>query len=674
MASGQLDGVVQRLRTAALGADCGKGDGELLASFLGSRDEAAFEALVRRHGPMVLAVCRRVVRSHHDAEDAFQATFLVLVRKASSIARRELLANWLHGVAFRAAHEVKAARRGREEQVNEMPEPGVVDEADDWSEIRPILDEELNNLPEIQRVPILLCDLQGMTRREAARAVGVPEGTLSGRLTAARRVLAERLARRGVALSALALAVALSQNAASAAVPASLAVSTSKAAAAVAAGGALTSAVSAQVAAITEGVLKSMLMSKLKGLAPFLVVAFLLLGTALTVAFPATADEPEEAKKPASRAKPQPAILAVKAKADTGGDIVHVKTDTVLALAYSPDGRFLAGGGFDQKVRLWAVSGGKLARTLEGPKETIRHVGFSKDGKTLVAGADDGTIYLWDVKGGKVKAKLPIKLPSKKPGGKRPLALDGAVFVNSILFLPDGKLAALYNYTHEKQETNFCRIVIWDIKKAKPETLYEERGNSYGLALSPDRTVLAATLHGDSNGVKGWELKSRKVVWELSGGPDFMSAVAFSPDGKSVAVGGGHSVEVKGGFRSEGRLWFFDVATKKLLWDVKEPKNWAYSCIAFTRDGTGLITGSSGAIKPIVIGGARGSKVVSELRRWDASKGGKLAWKSEGELGGFNAIAVSPDGKTVAGSDDAQLMLFDANTGAQRSVVAKVKN
>jgi WD40 repeat protein len=277
------------------------------------------------------------------------------------------------------------------------------------------------------------------------------------------------------------------------------------------------------------------------------------------------------------------------------------------------------------------------------------------------------------VKGGKVKAKLAVKLPAKKPSGKRPLALDGAVFVNAIVFLPDGKLAALYNYTHEKQETNFCRIVIWDIKKKTPQTLYEERGHSFGLALSPDGTVLAATLHGDSNGVKGWELKSRKVLWELSGGPDFVSSVAFSPDGKLVVVGGGHSVEVKGGFRSEGRLWLFDMATKKLLWSAKEPNNWTYSRIAFTSDGKGVITGSSGAIRPTVIGGARGSKVVSELRRWDAASG-KIVWKSEGELGGFNAIAVSPDGKTVAGSDDAQLMLFDAEKGALRSVLAKVKS
>src|SRR5262245_28793721 len=247
MANGQLNDVVQRLRTAAL-ADGGKADGELLASFLNAQNESAFEALVRRHGPMVLAVCRRVVRSHHDAEDAFQATFLVLVRKAASITRRELLANWLYGVAYRAALEVKAARRRREEQVSEMPEPEVVDEADAWGEIRPLLDEELNRLPEAHRVPIVLCDLEGMTRREAARALGIPDGTLSGRLAAARRSLAERLARRGVALSSAALATALSQSAVPAVVPASLAVSTSKAAAAVAAGGALTSAVSAQVA------------------------------------------------------------------------------------------------------------------------------------------------------------------------------------------------------------------------------------------------------------------------------------------------------------------------------------------------------------------------------------------------------------------------------------------
>src|SRR6516164_1506725 len=135
MATAQMGTVIRHLRRAVLRQDGADGtDGQLLASFIDEKDEAAFEALVRRHGSMVFGVCRRVVRNHHDAEDAFQATFLVLARKASSVRPRERLANWLHGVALRAAMKAKttiAKRRGREKSVTNMPEPETVQQ-DQW--------------------------------------------------------------------------------------------------------------------------------------------------------------------------------------------------------------------------------------------------------------------------------------------------------------------------------------------------------------------------------------------------------------------------------------------------------------------------------------------------------------------------------------------------------------
>src|SRR5258708_2093044 len=203
MASGPLNGVFRHLSgVARLRGPDETSDGQLLERFICRREEAAFEALVLRHGPMVLGVCRRVLRHVHDAEDAFQATFLVLARKAAGIRRRELLGNWLYGTAYRAALEAQAARqRTRETQVSAMPEPEVFDDAADWRELRPILDRELNRLPDKYRVAIVLCDLEGGTRRDVARQLDIPEGTLSGRLTTARRLLAKRLARFGPALS-----------------------------------------------------------------------------------------------------------------------------------------------------------------------------------------------------------------------------------------------------------------------------------------------------------------------------------------------------------------------------------------------------------------------------------------------------------------------------------------
>src|SRR5207237_1342609 len=159
--------------------------------------------------------------SHHDAEDAFQATFLVLVRKAASVVPREMVGNWLYGVAHQTALQARrtAARRGaREVQVTEMPDTEAV-QKDQWPDVRPLLDQELSRLPDIYRAVIVLCDLEGRTRKEVARQLGVPEGTVAGRLARARAMLAKRLTERGVALSGGALAAVLSQQAVSAGVP-----------------------------------------------------------------------------------------------------------------------------------------------------------------------------------------------------------------------------------------------------------------------------------------------------------------------------------------------------------------------------------------------------------------------------------------------------------------------
>src|SRR5216683_2430928 len=193
MATGQPSGVIQHLRRAMLLRDGARlTDGQLLKDYISRRDEAALAALVQRHGPMVWGVCRRVLSNYHDAEDAFQATFLVLVRRVASIASPELLANWLYGVAHQTAIKARATvakRKVRERQVTEMPEPAAV-EQDLWNDLQPLLDHELSRLPDIYRVVIVLCDLEGKTRKEAARHLGLPEGTVGSRLARARVLLA----------------------------------------------------------------------------------------------------------------------------------------------------------------------------------------------------------------------------------------------------------------------------------------------------------------------------------------------------------------------------------------------------------------------------------------------------------------------------------------------------
>jgi RNA polymerase sigma factor (sigma-70 family) len=268
MATSQLSEVVQHLRrTVLLREGAGLTDGQLLEDYLSHRQEASLAALIRRHAPMVWGVCRRVLRNHHDAEDAFQATFLVLVRKAASLASPELLATWLYGVAHQTALKARATtakRRAREKQVTQMPEPAVA-EQNLWGDLLPLLDEELRRLPDKYRIAIVLCDLGGKTRKEAARQLRVPEGTLAAQVARGRVMLAKRLARHRLAVSGGALGAMLAQNGASAGVPASVVSRTIKAACLFAAGQAVaTGVISTQVAALTEGVLKSMSPSKLK--------------------------------------------------------------------------------------------------------------------------------------------------------------------------------------------------------------------------------------------------------------------------------------------------------------------------------------------------------------------------------------------------------------------------
>src|SRR5262245_19689372 len=196
-------------------------DRQLLDDFAARRgDEAAFAALVARHGPMVLRVCRRVLSHEQDAEDAFQATFLVLARNAGSIRKREALADWLHGVAYRTAMKVKrtaARRRTHEERLRAVtPETTT---GPTWDDVQAVLDEEIQRLPEPFRAVFVVCVLEGKCGPAAAAELGVKEGTVSSRLTRARQRLRLRLARRGIKLAVLLAAVSVAESAGKAAVP-----------------------------------------------------------------------------------------------------------------------------------------------------------------------------------------------------------------------------------------------------------------------------------------------------------------------------------------------------------------------------------------------------------------------------------------------------------------------
>lgn len=277
--------LIDCLRRAVLLKDGGGlSDGQLLGLFVKHRDGDAFAALVKRHSPMVMGVCRRVMSNLHDAEDAFQAAFLIFARKAGSVKAQDSVAGWLYRVAYRTALEARARiarRRSKERQLDDAPDP-VIEPDENQRELLALLDKELDRLPDKYRVPVVLCELEGMSRKEAARTLGLAEGTLSWRLAQAKKLLAKRLARHGLAISGGGLAAVMTPNAASACLRAS----TVKA---VTAG-----AVPAKVLALTEGVMKAMLLTKLKMTICVTTLALLTGVGATGLTYRATAEEPKQ--------------------------------------------------------------------------------------------------------------------------------------------------------------------------------------------------------------------------------------------------------------------------------------------------------------------------------------------------------------------------------------------
>jgi RNA polymerase sigma factor (sigma-70 family) len=418
MATNQLRRVLQTLRGATLPHE-GEGlpDGQLLECYVRNREEAAFAALVRRHGPMVWGVCRRVLGSHHDAEDAFQAAFLVLVRKAASVVPRAMVANWLYGVARQTALKARmsaARRRAREKQVMAVPEPAVGPQGP-RNDLLPLLDQELDRLSAKYRAVIVLCDLEGKTLKEAAGHLRVPPGTVASRLATARAMLGRRLGRHVPGVSGAALAAALSQTGASAGVPPSVVSSTIQAASLFAAGQAAAPGVlSAKAVALTEGVLKTMLLSKLKT-ATAVLVATAVLGAgaaALTQPVPAgkpadpragerqdAADQPLKEKKegeirPATVSGVVKAVDAEKSTltlaAKEGDRTFNVAPDAAVLINGRPGN--LAGLRAGARVTLGLAAGRQTARSLDA-------VGPQVSGVAQAVDADKNTLTVADREG-----------------------------------------------------------------------------------------------------------------------------------------------------------------------------------------------------------------------------------------------------------------------------------
>ena len=377
-----LSEALARVRRAALARHTAEtlGDGQLLDRFIAFRDEECFAALVARHGPMVLAVCRRAAGDAHLAEDAFQATFLVLARRAGDIRPREAVRAWLYGVAVRTAREARstlARRRHREVPVSRVPDRAAPAEEQADADALRMLDEEIARLPEHLRAAVVLCELDGIGRKEAAVRLGVPEGTLSSRLAKARKVLAERLRGRVGILPAAGLATLL-RPAPVVGVPPALADAAVKLA--------LPGPVPAAVAELSRGVFRTMLLTRLK-----IVPALLVLTVAGWVAAANLLRSPGEQPP----GKPSVAKLSPPKKGVATGILYSLDGDLRTT---DPEGK-------DQRrIELPPGAGGSAVPSPDGRTLAYWTIAADEPGRAELC------VQALDGKGARIRFKLPQKI------------------------------------------------------------------------------------------------------------------------------------------------------------------------------------------------------------------------------------------------------------------------
>ncbi|HVS34075.1 MAG TPA: sigma-70 family RNA polymerase sigma factor [Gemmataceae bacterium] len=572
-----------------------RSDADLLRSFVERRDEAAFEALVRRHGPMVRAVCGRILRDAHDADDAFQATFVVLVRRAAAVERKESLASWLHGVALRTSRKARvgaAHRRKHERRAVRMP---IVEEESNvvWRDLRPILDEEIQRLPEPYRGLVVLCYLEGKSYAQAACRLGCSRGTVSTRLTKARSLLRERLVGRGLTLSAVGLGFLLARRAAAAAVPAPLVLAVLRIAGGV--------ATTARVAALAQGVLKAMSMTRLKT-----ALLFLLLTTIGAGGVGAAWQHLYAAEAPPAAAADEPYDCRTAEVR-----VFEGHTDRVAWVAFSPDGKRALSASFDATVRVWDVETGKELHCLQGHTDRSDCAVFSPDGKRILSCSWDGTVRLWDVETGK---ELKCFGATGRPG----------IHIARLAFFPDGK--RFLCVATDNDSLQIRDMETGDVVK----DFGRHNGHIYPVALSSDGSQVLEATYDENLPMRLWDVESGKLVREFKDHPQKMGGVALSPDGRlALSTGGGEPI----------RLW--DTATGREIHELTGHRNGAAG-VAFSPDGRYALSGG-------------GDQTV---RLWHVGTGKELCCLF-GHLDYVDCVAFSPDGRfALSGGGDKTVRLW----------------
>ncbi|HEY7308814.1 MAG TPA: sigma-70 family RNA polymerase sigma factor [Gemmataceae bacterium] len=638
---------------------CCRTDAELVIRFAAERDESAFAALVERHGPMVWRVCRALLGHEQDAEDAFQATFLVLARKANSLRKASSVASWLHGVAARVAAQARRQEVRRRGPPLEDQSVSRQDPPDDLSraEIQAALHEELSRLAGGDRAPLVLCYLEGKTQNEAAEELGWSKSTLRRRLERGRTRLAARLRRRGLALSAPLLAAALATDAAATVPPGLFRATVLLAASSPAAIG----TVPERVMKLAQEASKAMYPSKGKMVAAVLLAVGVLGASAGFAAYRALPAQPPVA---ASEAEPAPLgkegrkmdddaprdnDLPAKAAAFLRARPLQVVNQT-RTLFFSPDGKRMAFVDYD--LKRWISRGGRsgcahtlhLRETASGKELwTAEEAGpfgagaFSPDSKTLAVSTSE-TVRSWETATGKERRTLTIKgKMDRRPPNIRALA-----------FSPDGKTLAAVSL-----ETPLVALdldvsaitpifTLWELATGKE--LQHHRGpnglNYRLVGFASDGKLLAWEEKGLTSLERLVDLRTGKVYFSIGRTQDYVPRAFLSPDRKTC-------------------LWpsagFGDFSLRR--WDLTHEKELA----ALKGHNGSVVAVFSPDAKTVASASADGT-----VRLWDAATGKELHVLRE-HTGNVPDIAFSPDGKSLAsGGYDGKVFLWETATGKVR--------